>query len=422
MVVQCEFLQSSYHTYIEENLDSFIVYFKEIFPFVQQVFVIIDQNVFLLQQERQREKHNSKNRQKSIFDILETSGIHYEIIIHEPGEIAKSLSTYSNIITAIEHSKIRPDRSTPILAFGGGVTGDLAGFVAATLLRGVPLVQIPTTLLSMVDSSVGAKVAVNSIVGKNRVGSFYPPHMVYVSLDVLSTLESKEWRCGIGEVLKYALLLDDAYWDLVEQFATSFDCQTSDRQVEKASFLKEIVLRSIAYKNDIVKKDPLEKSLRKSLNLGHSIGHVLERVALDTNIEITHGECVCFGVCWELQYMVEHQNCDPSLLVEFRKIAERFQMPTDESHLEWNTLCSKNLSLLALDKKNTHATRLTFEEDYGKVKQNNTESSDKESSNTVQRAKTVQKISLCCLQNKGNFHIKNIDIQDFILFFQRRMT
>ena len=106
----------------------------------------------------------------------------------------------------------------------------------------------------MVDSSVGAKVAVNSIVGKNRIGSFYPPHMVYVSLDVLSSLESKEWRCGMGEVLKYALLIDNSYWNLVQHFATVFDCTTSDQSLTKTSILKEIVLRSIAYKDDVVKR------------------------------------------------------------------------------------------------------------------------------------------------------------------------
>ena len=114
--------------------------------------------------------------------------------------------------------------------------------------------------------------------------------------------------------------------------------------------------------------------------------------------------------------MVEHQNCDPSLLVKFRKLAERFQMPTDKNHPEWNALCAKNLSLLALDKKSTHATSSTFEEDYGKVEPSNTES------NKIQQDNTFQNISLCCLLNQGNFHILNIDIQDFILFFQRRMT
>ena len=88
--------------------------------------------------------------------------------------------------------------------------------------------------------------------------------------------------------------------------------------------------------------------------MGHSIGHVLERAALDTGIEITHGECVCFGICWELQYMVEHQNCDPSLLVEFRKLAECFQMPTDENHPEWNTLCAKIYLYLRWTKECTH--------------------------------------------------------------------
>ena len=397
MVVQCEFLQSSYHTHIEESLDYFVVYFKELFPSVHQVFVIVDQNVFQLQ--------TTNKEQSSLFDLLESSGIDYKVILHEPGETAKSLSTYSNIITEIEHSKIQIDRNTPILAFGG-VTGDLAGFVAATVLRGVPLVQIPTTLLSMIDSSVGAKVAVNSVVGKNRVGSFYPPHMVYASLDLLSTLDIKEWLCGIGEVLKYALLMDATYWDLVHQFSASFDIHTSDQSVEQIALLKEIVLRSISYKNDVVTKDPLEQHLRKSLNLGHSIGHVLERAALDTKVEVTHGECVCFGTCWELQFMVEYQNCDPSLLLEFRKLAEQFQMPTDQSHPEWNMLCKDNLFSLSLDKKNIHAIRPTLEEEHGRIKQ----------------TQTVQKISLCCLRTRGDFHIQNIDIQDFILFFQRRMT
>ena len=421
MVIQCHFERNSYPTYIDDNLSSFWTYFTQNISPTKQICIVIDEHVQEIQ------SRDILDTQKSLFSLLDETDFLYETIIHPRGEIAKSLTSYTDVLTKIEQSNLHVDRQTPIIALGGGVTGDLAGFVAATLLRGLPFIQIPTTLLAMVDSSVGAKVAINSMVGKNRIGSFYPPTFVYISMHFLYTLEDKEWRCGIGEILKYALLIGSSYWKLCFQLIETVSKNTYISE-QNIPIWKEMIHQSILYKNTIVRSDPFEQNIRKSLNLGHTIGHVLERTLLDkahqtsqTNYRLepndipTHGECVCFGICWELRFMIEQGFCDPGILHQFRDLAEQFHMPTDISHSEWNQLCKAHLHTIHWDKKKTHQSKGTI----------SSEPSQLLECAIIEKNKsqhTSQNISICCIEEIGQFSIQHINLADFILFFQRRMT
>ena len=421
MVIQCHFEQKSYPTYVDDNLSSFWTYFTQNIALTKQVCIVIDEQVDKIQ------NRDYPDQQKSLFAIFEEKDLCYETIVHQRGETAKSLTSYTDLLTKIECSNFSIDRQTPIIALGGGVTGDLAGFIAATLLRGLPFIQIPTTLLAMVDSSVGAKVAINSMVGKNRIGSFYPPKIVYISMHFLYTLEDKEWRCGIGEILKYALLIGPSYWQLCFQLIETSSKNTYISE-QNTSIWKEIIHQSILYKNTIVRRDPFEQNIRKSLNLGHTIGHVLERTLLDkahqtsqTNYRLepndipTHGECVCFGICWELRFMIEQGCCDPEILHQFRNLAEQFHMPTDISHSEWNQLCKANLHTIHWDKKKTHQNK-------ERISSGSSTSLECAIIEKNKSQHTSQNISICCIEEIGQFSIQHINLADFILFFQRRMT
>jgi 3-dehydroquinate synthase len=180
------------------------------------------------------------------------------------------------------------ERRSPILALGGGVIGDLTGFVAATFLRGVPFLQIPTTLMAQVDSSVGGKVAVNHPRGKNLIGCFYQPRLVFMELDFLSTLASQEFASGLAEVVKCGLIADRSFFEYLERNRLSV------RHREPAA-IRQVVKRCCEIKSKIVEKDEKEEiGLRTILNYGHTLGHALETVT--SYRTYLHGESVALGI------------------------------------------------------------------------------------------------------------------------------
>ncbi|MBO5888975.1 MAG: 3-dehydroquinate synthase [Clostridia bacterium] len=190
------------------------------------------------------------------------------------GENSKNANTYIEILNFLAKNQFK--RNDTIIALGGGVTGDLAGFVAGTYMRGINLIMVPTTLLSMVDSSVGGKTAINLDSGKNLAGVFYQPSLVYIALDFLKTLPKREILSGMGEVIKYAFLGDLVTVDDIKQGIT-----------------KELIYKCVSIKADIVNKDEKESGERKLLNLGHTVGHAIEKAS---NYFISHGECVLLGM------------------------------------------------------------------------------------------------------------------------------
>ena len=199
-----------------------------------------------------------------------------QLAVMEDGEQYKNLDTVSLLYD--QCFAAGADRHTTIVALGGGVVGDTAGFVAATYMRGVRFVQIPTSLLAMVDSSVGGKVGVDVPQGKNLVGAFKNPDVVLIDSDVLKTLPADQWRCGMAEVIKHGFLADESLLD------------PALHHVEHGA---ELVRRAVQVKVDIVQKDPYEKGIRAYLNLGHTFGHALEQV---THYEWMHGDAVGFGL------------------------------------------------------------------------------------------------------------------------------
>jgi 3-dehydroquinate synthase len=200
------------------------------------------------------------------------------------GEEHKTIEGASRLYDSLLKSNI--ERSTPILALGGGVIGDTAGFVAATILRGVPLVQIPTTLLAMVDASVGGKTGVNHPVGKNLIGAFHQPIAVLIDPTVLKSLSPRELRSGLAECIKHDIIRDaDGFSNLEKNIPRALSLDMD--------YLTDLIAHNVAIKARVVEADPFEKGERAHLNFGHTFGHAIENVS---HYSYAHGECVALGM------------------------------------------------------------------------------------------------------------------------------
>ena len=208
-----------------------------------------------------------------------------EPILIPDGERFKHLATVGRIYDAL--IRANADRASAIIAIGGGVTGDVAGFAAATYLRGIPIVQVPTTLLAQVDSAVGGKVGVNHAMGKNLIGAFHPPAAVFVDPALLSTLPRREFRAGLYEVLKYGVIASRALFDRTAEELTALFAR-------EPSALLPVIAESCRIKARIVEKDEHESGIRRTLNFGHTAGHALEAVTKYRRFR--HGEAVAYGM------------------------------------------------------------------------------------------------------------------------------
>jgi len=215
---------------------------------------------------------------------LSSSGFKVHILEVPEGEEQKSLETAGRLYQGL--TDFYAERKTPVLALGGGVIGDLSGFVAATYLRGVPLIQIPTTLLAQVDSSIGGKVAVDHGQLKNKIGAFYQPRLVISDIAILKTLTPEELSDGLAEAIKYGVI-----WD--EEFFTYIEENLNRRKSLDDRALETIVFRSAKIKAEVVAKDERDFGLRNILNYGHTVGHAIESVS---DFEVQHGEAVALGM------------------------------------------------------------------------------------------------------------------------------
>ncbi|SMD06457.1 3-dehydroquinate synthase [Sporomusa malonica] len=218
-------------------------------------------------------------------DSLAAAGFLPFVLVVPPGESSKSLATADKVFT--QAISMGLDRKSPIIALGGGVIGDLSGFVAATYLRGVPFIQVPTTLLAQVDSSVGGKTAVNHPLGKNLIGAFYQPQLVVIDPLVLDTLPERELKAGLAEVVKYGVIADYDFFDYLIRHQEDILARRPDELIE-------VISRCCQIKAAVVAQDERETSLRMILNFGHTIGHAVEGVGGYS--EYNHGEAVAIGM------------------------------------------------------------------------------------------------------------------------------
>jgi 3-dehydroquinate synthase len=248
---------------------------------------------------------------------LRQAGMNASLAVVPPGEESKSLAAAETLYSqAIDHGL---DRKSAIIAVGGGVVGDLAGFVAATYLRGVPFIQVPTTLLAQVDSSVGGKVAVNHPAGKNLIGAFYQPRLVVADTGVLTTLPARELASGLAEVVKYGVIAD-------ADFFAYLGANSAAVLASEPAVIGEIVRRSCEIKAAVVEQDEKESHLRMILNFGHTIGHAVEAATGFTRY--THGEGVAIGMYGAARLSSILGRCGGETVAAVAALLERFRLPT----------------------------------------------------------------------------------------------
>ena len=236
--------------------------------------------------------------------------------IIEDGEQFKTVTTYSQILDHLLVQKV--DRKSTVIALGGGVVGDVAGFAAASCLRGINFIQVPTTLLAQVDSSVGGKTGVNHDVGKNLVGAFYQPSCVVADLNTLDTLPTRDFNSGMAEVIKYGLIRDADFFDWLETN------QDEIRQMSKPQ-LAHIVARSCEIKAEVVSADETEQGLRAILNLGHTFGHAIE-AAMGYG-QWMHGEAISAGMVMATQMSASMGDISDSTVARISKLFSAFDLP-----------------------------------------------------------------------------------------------
>lgn len=274
---------------------------------------------------------------KPIQETLGRSGFEVTPILVSEGEEHKNLRSLAAICDQLIRGRF--ERRSCVMALGGGVVGDLAGFAAATFLRGIPYVQVPTTLLAQVDSSVGGKTGVNHKEGKNLIGTFYQPKAVLIDVGVLRTLPRRELLAGLAEVIKYGIIEDPSLFALLEEKLEKL--LALDRGV-----LEEAIAASCSIKARVVEKDEREEDYRSVLNFGHTIGHALE--SLTGYEKFLHGEAVAIGMAQAASISARQGCCDEECLRRIQQLLARAGLPTAiPSHIHPSELVER----MEVDKK-----------------------------------------------------------------------
>jgi len=283
---------------------------------------------------------------------LQAAGVSVISIILPDGEAYKNSETLNLIYDALLQN--RCERSTTLIALGGGVIGDLTGYAAATYLRGVPFIQIPTTLLSQVDSSVGGKTGINHPLGKNMIGAFYQPQLVLADIDTLQTLPSREFSAGMAEVIKYGLIRDPDFFDWLEMHIEQL-------MALDESSISEAIYRSCRNKADVVARDEHETGERALLNLGHTFGHAIEN-AMGYGVWL-HGEAVAAGTMMAADLSARMGWLKPEDVKRIYALLTAANLPLEAPKLG----VEKYLDLMQLDKKVADGKiRLVLQQGIGK--------------------------------------------------------
>lgn len=262
--------QVAYHIYIEDSFEKLQACMEELDTGKRKLCIVTDSNVGAVYG-------------RIVSDILEKCSAKVTFFKFPAGEEHKTLDTVRDLY---EHLiKERFERKDMLVALGGGVTGDLTGYAAATYLRGIDFVQIPTTLLAQVDSSIGGKTGVDFDRYKNMVGAFHQPKLVYMNVGTLKTLSNEQYFCGMGEILKHGLIKDAGYYEWTIEYMSEI-CERNP------ATLKSMIAGSCEIKRAVVEKDPHEQGERALLNFGHTIGHAIEKLM---DFKLLHGQCVALG-------------------------------------------------------------------------------------------------------------------------------
>ena len=268
-----------------------------------KILIISDQNVYPLYGEKLENSVQAENYQVLSY-------------ILEPGEKSKNNNELNKIYDLLLESRF--DRNSTIIALGGGVVGDLAGMAAATFMRGINFIQIPTSLLAQVDSSVGGKVAINHPKAKNIIGAFYQPEIVIIDIELLKTLKPRDYNTGLAEVIKYGFGFNQDLFTYIENNITEI------KEINP-EVLSKLVYICCQIKSDIVNQDEREKGIRAKLNLGHTIGHAVE--ALTDYQKYTHGEAVALGMVYE-SYLASRLNYISSEEINrLKNLLTKFELP-----------------------------------------------------------------------------------------------
>jgi 3-dehydroquinate synthase len=302
--------QLSYHIELTDSFTKLPDYLKNLgYHAEQKICIVTDSNVAPLYANEVKE-------------ILLSDFPNVFLHVFEAGEANKNLKTveklYEDLI--VQHF----DRNDFLIALGGGVVGDLTGFTAATYLRGIDFIQVPTTLLSQVDSSIGGKTGVDFLQYKNMVGAFYQPKLVYMNLSVLHTLPKKQIVSGMGELLKHGLIKDAAYFDWMKNNQPKIDALDMET-------MEELIYRSCNIKREVVERDPTEKGERALLNFGHTIGHAIEKLS---DFSLYHGECVGLGIVAASYLSVKLGNITEQEFTEIIKTLHAYGFQTQVTGLD----------------------------------------------------------------------------------------
>lgn len=290
--------------------------------------------------------------ERRLLDAIANSHRRVDVVTLADGEIHKTWSSVSAILDRL--LEVGADRHAVVYALGGGVVGDLAGFAASIFMRGIAFVQVPTTLLAQVDSSVGGKTGFNHAKGKNLIGAFHQPQAVWVNLETLRSLPDREYRAGLAEVVKYGPIADPSFFAWMESHAEAL--------VERdPGALKVAVRRSCEIKAAVVAADEHEGGVRAALNLGHTFGHALE-AGLGYGA-LLHGEAVAMGMVMATQASVDVLGCDPDVLTRLVQLLARLGLATRAPYLAPDRF----IQLMLGDKKNQGgAIRYVLLEDMGR--------------------------------------------------------
>lgn len=270
---------------------------------------------------------------------LKKAGYQCHMICIPDGERAKTLRWVSKILDQLMEQRF--ERQSVLVALGGGVIGDITGFVASTYLRGIPFVQVATTLVAQVDSSVGGKTGVNHPLGKNMIGAFYQPSLVLLDTQTLQTLPKREWIAGLAEVVKYGMIADRKFFSFLEQ-------RIGDILQKEETSLHHVVKRCCEIKAAVVAKDERESGLRRILNYGHTIGHALE--SLGQYKKYIHGEAVGLGMVCEADLAHSLGLCSQQVVDRQRDLVNQVGLPSALPKLSFSDLWGAMLH----DKKVAH--------------------------------------------------------------------